>query len=45
MLELLHEDYLKSEDYLTLITKLSEFMNVFVETGRFEEILDTYNTS
>ena len=44
MLELLHEDYLKSEDYLTLITKLSEFMNVFTETGRFEEILDTYNT-
>jgi hypothetical protein len=44
ILELLHEDYLKSEDYLTLITKLSEFMNVFTETGRFEEILDTYNT-
>ncbi len=44
MLELLHEDYLKPEDYLTLITKLSEFMNVFIETGRFEEILDTYNT-
>ncbi len=44
MLELLHEDYLKPEDYLTLITKLSEFMNVFTETGRFEEILETYNT-
>ncbi len=44
MLELLHEDYLKPEDYLTLITKLSEFMNVFTETGRFEQILDTYNT-
>lgn len=44
MLELLHEDYLKPEDYLTLITRLSEFMNVFTESGRFEEILDTYNT-
>jgi len=44
MLELLYEDYLKSEDYLTLITRLSEFVNVFIETGRFEEILDTYNT-
>ncbi len=44
MLELLYEDYLKPEDYLTLITRLSEFMNNFVETGRFEEILDTYNT-
>ena len=44
MLELLHEDYLKREDYLTLITRLSEFMNIFVETGRFEEILDSYNT-
>ena len=44
MLELLHEDYLKPEDYLTLITKLSEFMQIFTETGRFEEILETYNT-
>jgi hypothetical protein len=44
MLELLHEDFLKPEDYLTLITRLSEFMNMFIETGRFEEILDTYNT-
>jgi len=44
LLELLDEDYLKAEDYLTLITKLSEFMNVFTETGRFEEILFTYNT-
>ncbi|MBI5846889.1 MAG: HEAT repeat domain-containing protein [Nitrospirae bacterium] len=44
MLELLHEDYLKPEDQLTLISKLFEFMNVFSETGRFEEILDTYDT-
>lgn len=44
VLELLDEDYLTPEDFLTLITKLSELVNVFTETGRFEEILNTYNT-
>ena len=44
MLELLYTDSITSADYLTLVTRLSEFMNVFVETGRFEEILEAYNT-
>ena len=44
MLELLYTDFITSADYLTIVTKLSDFMNVFVETGRFEEILEAYNT-
>ncbi len=44
MLELLYADFITSADYLTIVTKLSEFMNFFVETGRFEEILEAYNT-
>ena len=44
MLELLYADFLTSEDYLKLVTRLSDFMNVFVDTGRFEEILEAYNT-
>ncbi len=44
MLELLETDFIKDEHYLNLITKLTEFINIFIETGRFEEILEVYNT-
>lgn len=44
VLELLHLDFLNAKDYLTLITRLSDFMNTFIATGCFEEILETYNT-
>jgi len=44
MLELLYADFITTADYLTIVTKLSDFMNVFVDTGRFEEILQAYNT-
>ncbi len=44
MLELLYADFITSADYLTIVTKLSDFMNLFVDTGRFEEILQAYNT-
>jgi hypothetical protein len=44
MLELLYTDFITSEDYLKIITRLSDFMHVFLDTGRFEEILEAYNT-
>ena len=43
MIEILESDWVSGEDYLALITKLSEYALVFIETGRFEEILDIYN--
>jgi hypothetical protein len=44
MIEVLESDWVSGEDYLALITKLSEYTLVFIETGRFEEILYIYNT-
>ena len=44
MLELLDVDYIGRVDYLTLLTKLSEFANDFLDTGRFQEIAEIYNT-
>ncbi|MEW6108282.1 MAG: HEAT repeat domain-containing protein [Nitrospirota bacterium] len=44
MLELLDADSITDEEYLAIITKLSDFINVFMSTGRFEEILEIYNT-
>ena len=44
MTEVIESDWLSSDDYLALTTKLSEYTLVFIETGRFEEILDVYNT-
>ncbi len=44
MLELLDTDYINDEENLKLVTKLSEFVNILLETGRFEEILEIYNT-
>jgi hypothetical protein len=44
MLELLDVEYIGRIDYLTLLTKLSDFANDFLETGRFQEIAEIYNT-
>jgi hypothetical protein len=41
--ELLESDFMHNEDYLALLTKLSDYIIAFIETGRFEEILETYN--
>ncbi|MCL5024365.1 MAG: HEAT repeat domain-containing protein [Nitrospirae bacterium] len=44
MLELLDSDRTGRDDYLALLSKLSELGSDFLETGRFEEISDIYNT-
>jgi HEAT repeats len=44
VLELLDVEYIGRIDYLTLLTKLSDFANDFLETGRFQEIAEIYNT-
>ena len=44
MLELLSKDLITLEDYLTIIARLSDFVDIFIETGRFGEVLDMYNT-
>lgn len=43
LLELIETDFITDEDYLVLLTKLSESVNAFLGTGRFEEILEIYN--
>lgn len=44
MLEILEADFLSSEDYLKMITKLTESVGLFIDTGRFESVLEVYNT-
>ncbi|MEW6068300.1 MAG: HEAT repeat domain-containing protein [Nitrospirota bacterium] len=44
MLELLESDCVNDEAYLNLLTKFSELSNIFLETGRFSELCDIYNT-
>jgi len=44
ILELLESDLPNSDDYLRFLTKLSELVNAFLETGRFQELCDVYNT-
>jgi hypothetical protein len=44
ILELLGSDAINSEDYLKLVTELSELVDGFLETGRFQELCDIYNT-
>lgn len=44
MLELLCSDLVTLDDYRTIIAKLSDFVDIFIETGRFGEVLDMYNT-
>ena len=43
ILELADFDRIKREDYLKLLTRLSELTGVFLETGRFEEVLQIHN--
>ncbi|MCX5719945.1 MAG: HEAT repeat domain-containing protein, partial [Nitrospirae bacterium] len=44
ILELLQIDSISKEDYLKLLTKLSELVSDFLEMGMFQEICDMYNT-
>lgn len=44
MLELLESDTTGRDDYLALLAKLAELVRDFLETGRFLEISDIYNT-
>lgn len=44
ILELLESDTINSEDYRKLVTELSELVDSFLETGRFRELCDIYNT-
>jgi hypothetical protein len=44
MLELFESDLIDNEDFQKLITKISELINAFLETGRFQEVCDIYNT-
>lgn len=42
-IELTDLDSLKREDFLQILTRLSEFVNLFIDTGRFEEVANIYN--
>lgn len=44
IVEVIDTDVVGREEYLGLLTKLTELIDSFVETGRFEEVLDVYNT-
>jgi len=44
VLELTNLDMIQREDFLQLLTRLSNFVDAFIETGRFEEVTDVYNT-
>lgn len=44
ILELLESDSISNEDYLKLVTRLSELVDGFLEAGRFQELCDIYNT-
>ena len=44
MLELLDADTTGRDEYLALLSKLGELVGDFLETGRFEEISNIYNT-
>lgn len=43
LLELINLDSLKREEFLQILTRLSEFVDIFIDTGRFEEVADIYN--
>lgn len=43
LLELLEADFVTYDDYLAMVTKLTEMVTAFLETGRFEEVLEAYN--
>lgn len=43
IIELLTSDIPSKEEFLQLLTRLSEFVWSFLDTGRFQEILEIYN--
>lgn len=43
IIELLETNYLSREDYLQLLTRLSELVDIFLQTGRFQEVCEIYN--
>lgn len=43
LLELLDAAFVKPDDYLTMVTRLTEMVEDFMGTGRFEEVLEAYN--
>jgi len=44
LMEMLEADITSKEDYLILLTKMSEMVDDFMETGRYTEITEIYNT-
>lgn len=44
LLDLLGADFVDANDYVVLLAKLSDFIQVFVDTGRFEEIAQVFST-
>jgi hypothetical protein len=44
ILEILESETIESGDCLKLITRLSGLVDAFIETGRFKELCDVYNT-
>jgi hypothetical protein len=44
MVEVLNVDIITRENYLKVMKKLTELAKVFVQTGRFEEALNIYNS-
>jgi hypothetical protein len=44
MVEVLNVDIITREDYLKVMKKLTELAKMFVQTGRFEEALNIYNS-
>ncbi len=43
IIELINFENIEREDHLRLLTKLSELVTVFLETGRFEDVLHIHN--
>lgn len=43
MVELLDSPLVELKDYLEIMTKLTEYLNVFIDLGKFEAVLTIYN--
>lgn len=43
LLELIDLDLLRQEELLKILTRLSKFVEAFVDTGRFDEVANVYN--
>lgn len=44
LLELTDLDSIRHDELLSILTRLSELVNLFIDTGRFEEVANIYNT-